>query len=45
MMNQILLDGGSSINILPLQMLKEFDIPSEQLSQSRLIIQGFNQGG
>lgn len=43
--NRILLDGGSAVNILPLQTLKKLDIPTEDLSQSRLMIQGFKQGG
>lgn len=44
-MNRILLDGGSAVNILTLRMLKELDIPVEELLQSRLIIHSFNQGG
>ncbi|KAL0427896.1 UNVERIFIED_CONTAM: hypothetical protein Slati_2964400 [Sesamum latifolium] len=43
--NRILIDGGSAVNILPLRILKELKIPIDELSNSRLIIQGFNQGG
>ncbi|KAL0303485.1 UNVERIFIED_CONTAM: hypothetical protein Sradi_6216600 [Sesamum radiatum] len=43
--NRILIDGGSAVNILPLQILKELEIPIDELSNSRLMIQGFNQGG
>ncbi|KAL0349787.1 UNVERIFIED_CONTAM: hypothetical protein Sradi_4127900 [Sesamum radiatum] len=43
--NRILIDGGSAVNILPLRILKELGIPINELSNSRLMIQGFNQGG
>ncbi|KAK4383075.1 hypothetical protein Sango_2811300 [Sesamum angolense] len=43
--NRILIDGGSAVNILPLRILKELEFPIDELSNSRLIIQGFNQGG
>ncbi|KAL0349344.1 UNVERIFIED_CONTAM: hypothetical protein Sangu_1162200 [Sesamum angustifolium] len=43
--NRILIDGGSAVNILPLRILKELEIPINELSNSRLMIQGFNQGG
>ncbi|KAL0455087.1 UNVERIFIED_CONTAM: Transposon Tf2-12 polyprotein, partial [Sesamum latifolium] len=43
--NRILIDGGSAVNILPLRILKELRIPVDELSKSRLMIQGFNQGG
>ncbi|KAL0291856.1 UNVERIFIED_CONTAM: hypothetical protein Scaly_2616500 [Sesamum calycinum] len=43
--NRILIDGGSAVNILPLQILKELGIPIDELSNSRLMIQDFNQGG
>ncbi|KAL0406507.1 UNVERIFIED_CONTAM: hypothetical protein Slati_3964600 [Sesamum latifolium] len=43
--NRILIDGGSAVNILPLRILKELRIPIDELSNSRLMIQGFNQGG
>ncbi|KAL0439607.1 UNVERIFIED_CONTAM: Transposon Tf2-12 polyprotein [Sesamum latifolium] len=43
--NRILIDGGSAVNILPLGILKELGISIDELSNSRLMIQGFNQGG
>ncbi|KAL0402534.1 UNVERIFIED_CONTAM: Transposon Ty3-G Gag-Pol polyprotein [Sesamum latifolium] len=43
--NRILIDGGSVVNILPLRILKELRIPIDELSNSRLIFQDFNQGG
>ncbi|KAL0293164.1 UNVERIFIED_CONTAM: hypothetical protein Sradi_6953900 [Sesamum radiatum] len=43
--NRILIDGGSAVNILPLRILKELEIPIDELSNSHLMIQGFNQGG
>ncbi|KAK4389721.1 hypothetical protein Sango_2309100 [Sesamum angolense] len=43
--NRILIDGGSTVNILPLQILKELGILIDELSNSRLMIQGFNRGG
>ncbi|KAK4395660.1 hypothetical protein Sango_1720300 [Sesamum angolense] len=43
--NIILIDGGSAVNILPLRILKELEIPVDELSNSHLMIQGFNQGG
>ncbi|KAK4390373.1 Transposon Ty3-G Gag-Pol polyprotein [Sesamum angolense] len=42
--NRILIDGGSAVNILPLRILKELGIPIDELSNSRLMIQDFNQG-
>ncbi|KAH0755793.1 hypothetical protein KY290_026063 [Solanum tuberosum] len=43
--NRILIDEGSGVNILPIHTLKELGITTEELSESRLLIQGFNQGG
>ncbi|XP_030964649.1 uncharacterized protein LOC115985896 [Quercus lobata] len=43
--NRILIDGGSAVNILPLKILKELEISLDELLPSRLMIQGFNQGG
>ncbi|KAL0352209.1 UNVERIFIED_CONTAM: hypothetical protein Scaly_1609600 [Sesamum calycinum] len=43
--NRIFIDGGSAVNILPLRILKELGIPIDELSNSRLMIQGLNQGG
>lgn len=40
-----LLDGGSAVNILALRTMKELGISMDELSHSRLMIQGFNQGG
>ncbi|XP_070007594.1 uncharacterized protein [Nicotiana sylvestris] len=42
---QILVDGGSSVNILPIHTMKQLGIPMNELSESRVMIQGFNQGG
>ena len=43
--NTILIDEGSGVNILPIHTLKELGITIGELSESRLLIQGFNQGG
>ncbi|KAL0423644.1 UNVERIFIED_CONTAM: hypothetical protein Sradi_0899200 [Sesamum radiatum] len=43
--NRILIDGGSAVNILPLRIMKELRISTDELTNSRLMIQGFNQGG
>ncbi|KAL0391375.1 UNVERIFIED_CONTAM: hypothetical protein Slati_4569500 [Sesamum latifolium] len=43
--NRILIDGGSAVNILPLRILKKLGIPIDELSNNRLMIQSFNQGG
>ncbi|KAL0411047.1 UNVERIFIED_CONTAM: hypothetical protein Slati_3694400 [Sesamum latifolium] len=43
--NKILINGGSVVNTLPLRTLKELGVPMDELSNSRLMIQGFNQGG
>ena len=43
--NRMLLDGGSAVNIFPLRAMKELGVTMEELSPSRLMIQGFNQGG
>ena len=43
--NRILIDGGFAINILPLKALKELGIPFDELSNSWLTIQNFNQEG
>ncbi|KAL0347660.1 UNVERIFIED_CONTAM: hypothetical protein Scaly_1782000 [Sesamum calycinum] len=39
--NRILIDGGSVVNILPLQTLNELGIPMDELSNSHLMIEGF----
>ncbi|KAL0361088.1 UNVERIFIED_CONTAM: hypothetical protein Sradi_3793300 [Sesamum radiatum] len=43
-MNRILIDGGSAVNIIPKTTMNELGITSEDLSRSRLTIQGFDQG-
>ena len=43
--NHILIDGGSTVNILPLKILKELGISLDEPLPSRLMIQGFNQDG
>ncbi|KAL0295177.1 UNVERIFIED_CONTAM: hypothetical protein Sangu_2512700 [Sesamum angustifolium] len=43
--NSILNDRGSAVNILPLRILKELEIAIDELSNSHLMIQCFNQGG
>jgi hypothetical protein len=45
MVNRILVDDGSAVNILPLKTMKELGIPMDELFPSHLMIQGFNQGG
>ncbi|XP_070039291.1 uncharacterized protein [Nicotiana tomentosiformis] len=42
--NRILVDGGSSVNILLIRTVKKLGIPMNELSKSRVMIQGFNQG-
>nr|XP_027083559.1 uncharacterized protein LOC113705849 [Coffea arabica] len=44
-MNRILINGGSAVNIMSVRAMKELGISNDELSQSRLMIQGFNQGG
>ena len=43
--NRILVDDGSAVNILPLKTMRELGIPMDELFPSHLMIQGFNQGG
>ncbi|KAL4636874.1 hypothetical protein ACB092_03G039500 [Castanea dentata] len=43
--DRILINGGSSINILPKMTMRRLGLAMEELSHSRLVIQGFNQGG
>jgi hypothetical protein len=45
LVNCILVNGGSAVNILPLKVLKNLRISLDQLSHSQLMIQGFNQDG
>ena len=43
--NRILIDEGYGVNIIHIHTLNELDIATEELSESCLLIQGFNQGG
>ncbi|KAA0046823.1 ty3-gypsy retrotransposon protein [Cucumis melo var. makuwa] len=43
-LNQILIDNGSVVNILPKSTMNQLGISVEELSNSKLVIQGFNQG-
>ncbi|KAM1219927.1 hypothetical protein ACFX2G_047937 [Malus domestica] len=43
--NRMLVDGGSAINIMPKSTMTTIGIKADELSLSRLLIQGFNQGG
>ena len=45
LVNHILVDGGSAINILPLKVLKDLGISLHELSHNQLMIKGFNRGG
>ena len=40
----ILIDGGSAVNIMPKTTLKRLGTDMKELTWSRLMIQGFNQG-
>ncbi|KAM2785537.1 hypothetical protein PS2_006533 [Malus domestica] len=41
--NRMLVDGGSAINIMPKSTMTTIGIKADELSLSRLLIQGFNQ--
>ncbi|KAA0063077.1 ty3-gypsy retrotransposon protein [Cucumis melo var. makuwa] len=43
-LNQILIDNGSAVNILPKSTMNQLGISVEELSNGKLVIQGFNQG-
>ncbi|KAM2220845.1 hypothetical protein ACFX1S_019995 [Malus domestica] len=43
--NRMLVDGGSAINIMPKSTMTTIGIKVDELSLSRVLIQGFNQGG
>ncbi|XP_057249938.1 uncharacterized protein LOC130591057 [Beta vulgaris subsp. vulgaris] len=43
--NRILIDRGSAVNIMPKATMEKLKITREDLSESRLMIQGFNLGG
>ncbi|KAA0033768.1 uncharacterized protein E5676_scaffold1428G00900 [Cucumis melo var. makuwa] len=42
--DRILIDNGSAINIMPKSTMRQLDILMDELSNSKLVIQGFNQG-
>ncbi|CAL2226290.1 unnamed protein product [Prunus armeniaca] len=41
----MLVDGGSTVNIMPKSIMMKLGITMDELSRSRLMIQGSNQGG
>ena len=43
--SRILIDDGSAVNIMPKVTMRRLGISMEELSKSRLVIQGFNQEG
>ena len=43
--SRILIDDGSAMNIMSKVTMKRLGISTEELSKSRLVIQGFNQEG
>ena len=43
--SRILIDDGSAMNIMSKVTMKRLGISTEELSKSRLVIQGFNQIG
>ena len=44
-LGRILIDDGSAVNIMPKSTMSQLGITIQELSNSRLVIQGFNQGG
>ncbi|KAH0987773.1 hypothetical protein GBA52_014950 [Prunus armeniaca] len=44
-LGRMLMDGGSAVNIMPKSTMTKLGISLDELSRSRLMIQGFNQGG
>ncbi|KAA0051630.1 ty3-gypsy retrotransposon protein [Cucumis melo var. makuwa] len=42
--DRILIDNGSAVNIMPKLTMRQLDILMDELSNSKLVIQGFNQG-
>ncbi|CAL8991155.1 unnamed protein product, partial [Prunus brigantina] len=44
-LSRMLVDGGSAVNIMPKSTMMKLGITMDELSRSRLMIQGFNQGG
>lgn len=43
--NHIFIDGGSTVKKFPLRILKKLGVPTDELGNSRLMIQRFNQEG
>jgi hypothetical protein len=43
--NRIMVDGGSTLNLLPLHTLKKIGYSQRDLSHSNVVIHGFNQAG
>ncbi|XP_075107124.1 uncharacterized protein LOC142180098 [Nicotiana tabacum] len=43
--SRLLIDDGSGVNILPIRTVKNLGILMDELCESHLMIQGFNQGG
>ncbi|GKU96286.1 hypothetical protein SLEP1_g9534 [Rubroshorea leprosula] len=43
--NRILIDDGSAVNIMPIYIMKRIGITVDELTSSKLLIQGFNQKG
>ncbi|KAA0051955.1 uncharacterized protein E5676_scaffold409G002330 [Cucumis melo var. makuwa] len=41
--DRILIDNGSAVNIMPKSTMRQFGILMDELSNSKLVIQGFNQ--
>ena len=41
----ILIDGGYIVNIMPIATMKQHKTATKELTQSHLMIQGFNQRG
>ncbi|KAA0041946.1 uncharacterized protein E5676_scaffold306G001570 [Cucumis melo var. makuwa] len=42
--DRIIVDNGSAVNIMPKSTMRQLSILMEELSNSKLVIQGFNQG-
>ncbi|KAA0051157.1 uncharacterized protein E5676_scaffold863G001200 [Cucumis melo var. makuwa] len=42
--DRILIDNGSAVNIMPKSTMRQLGILMDELSNSKLVIQGFNQG-
>ncbi|CAL8168343.1 unnamed protein product [Prunus armeniaca] len=44
-LSRMLVDGGSAVNVMPKSTMMKLGITMDELSRSRLMIPGFNQGG